>query len=322
MKTFVPFVFAAVLLVPGLARAQALECSQPVSAGANPVASDCLFILNVAVGNLTCTPECVCAPTGTLPAKATDALLCLNAAVGASVELNCPCIVTTTTVSTTTTTVTLPPGDDDNDGLQNADDPCPNEALNRCAGTIVDDLDTGRPIRLNAVNPNDVNFPCRGQRIDCNGEVWEADYNYNHQSAAFQCDLPNDVCNNLLGITDVFGCEDENTADIFRCEHFGSPNLSDLAYSFNVPNGSYIVNLLFGNIYRFTATVGSRIFDVAIESQLVLDDFDQVAAAGASGKLVNRSIIIDVTDGDGLQIEFIRGVQNPSIKGIEVLAVD
>ena len=61
MKTFVPFVFAAVLLVPGLARAQALECSQPVSAGANPVASDCLFILNVAVGNLTCTPTGDCA---------------------------------------------------------------------------------------------------------------------------------------------------------------------------------------------------------------------------------------------------------------------
>jgi hypothetical protein len=322
MKTLFAVVLATVLFVPVLAHAQALQCSQPVSAGANPVASDCLFILNVAVGNTTCTPECVCAPSGTLPAKATDALLCLNAAVGAEVTLDCPCDVTTTTVSTTTTTVTLPPGDDDNDGLQNADDPCPAEALNRCAGTVVEDIDTGRLVRLNAINPNDVNFPCRGQRIDCNGDVWEADYAYNHQSAAFQCDLPGDTCDTLLGITEVFGCQDENTADIFRCEHFGSPNLSDLAYSFNVPNGTYIVNLLFGNVYRHTVTVGSRLFDVAIESQVVLDDFDQVAAAGASGKLVNRAIIVDVTDGDGLQIEFIRDVQNPAIKGIEVLSMN
>ena len=323
MKKLSTLGLASVLLVPALARAQAQDCSQPVSAGENPVASDCLFILNVAVGNATCVPECICAPSGVLPAKATDALLCLNAAVGAPVDLNCPCSVTTSsTVSTTTTTVTLPPGDDDNDGIENAADPCPNEALNRCAGTIVTDGTTGRPIRMNAINPNDVSFPCRGQRVDCNGDVWEADYGYNHQSAAFQCDLPEEVCAGFLGIGEVFGCEDENTADIFRCEHFSSPNLSDLAYSFDVPNGTYIVNLLFGNVFRGTVTVGSRVFDVAIEGQVVLDDFDQVAAAGGSGRAVNRAIIVDVTDGDGLQIELVRNIQNPAVKAIEVLALN
>jgi cytochrome c553 len=69
-----------------------LNCAQPVSSGAAPVASDCLFILNVAVGAQTCTPEaCVCDPTGDGSVAATDALLCLNVAVGGGAALNCPC---------------------------------------------------------------------------------------------------------------------------------------------------------------------------------------------------------------------------------------
>ena len=66
-------------------------CSQPTSSGPKPVASDCLFILNVAVGTQVCPLECVCAPKGTLPASATDALMCLQSAVGQTVPLSCPC---------------------------------------------------------------------------------------------------------------------------------------------------------------------------------------------------------------------------------------
>lgn len=66
-------------------------CAQPVSSGPAPVATDCLFILRAAVGSETCSPECVCAPTGTAPAKATDALLCLQSTVGIGVTLDCPC---------------------------------------------------------------------------------------------------------------------------------------------------------------------------------------------------------------------------------------
>jgi hypothetical protein len=84
------------------------DCSQPVSIGSGPSATDCLKILSVAVGVTTCAPhdECVCAPKGGLPVTATDSLVCLNRAVGASVVLNCPCDPTTTTTSTTTTSST------------------------------------------------------------------------------------------------------------------------------------------------------------------------------------------------------------------------
>lgn len=53
-----------------------------------------------------CGDPCECAPKGTLPTSATDALLCLNAATGQSAVLQCPCQGTTSTTATTSTTTT------------------------------------------------------------------------------------------------------------------------------------------------------------------------------------------------------------------------
>lgn len=78
---------------PSAVHANLGECAQPFSAGGDPSASDCLAILSTAVGNDDCRglSPCVCAPKGTLPARATDALICLNASVGAPATLACPC---------------------------------------------------------------------------------------------------------------------------------------------------------------------------------------------------------------------------------------
>lgn len=94
-------------------------CAQPVTHGSGPTASDCLLILQVAVGSGSCEPSCMCAPKGSLPTSARDALVCLRWAVGQNVSLDCPCSgststtsttvpsgVTTTTVSTTTSSTT------------------------------------------------------------------------------------------------------------------------------------------------------------------------------------------------------------------------
>jgi hypothetical protein len=99
------FYVFTVAFVAGVAEAQ--QCAQPVTSGANPTASDCLYILKTAVGSQTCAPECVCAPKGTLPTTAVDALLCLKKAVGQGVTLNCPCTGTTVTTSPTSTTTTI-----------------------------------------------------------------------------------------------------------------------------------------------------------------------------------------------------------------------
>ena len=78
-------------LAPLAAHANRGECSQPFTTGGDPSASDCLFVLGAAVGNQTCDNPCICSPKGTLPPRATDALICLNASVGAPVALACPC---------------------------------------------------------------------------------------------------------------------------------------------------------------------------------------------------------------------------------------
>ena len=96
--------FAMLLVLPRTVAAQ--TCSQPLSAGIHPVATDCLYVLRAAVGLTFCDPECVCAPKGSLPTSATDALLCLGAATGQSVNMTCPCEGATSTTTSTTSTTT------------------------------------------------------------------------------------------------------------------------------------------------------------------------------------------------------------------------
>jgi hypothetical protein len=102
---------ATLVVVASPAHAASGDCAQPESDTARPTATDCLRILRVAVGLSTCDPlpACVCAPGGELPAKATDALICLVSAIGGPATLDCPCTTTTSTTSTSTSTTTLPP---------------------------------------------------------------------------------------------------------------------------------------------------------------------------------------------------------------------
>ena len=97
---------ALLFLLPLHANAAQGDCCQPVSTGPSPVVTDCLVMLGVVVGSQTCTPACACAPKGTLPTSATDALLCLQVVTGQDPPLNCPCSSGT---SITRTTVTSTP---------------------------------------------------------------------------------------------------------------------------------------------------------------------------------------------------------------------
>jgi len=82
---------ASMLLGPTVTTAAQGDCAQPLSTGATPTASDCLFILRTAVGTQTCDPVCICDPNGAGGTTATDALFCLKAAVAEPVTLACPC---------------------------------------------------------------------------------------------------------------------------------------------------------------------------------------------------------------------------------------
>jgi hypothetical protein len=217
-----------------------------------------------------------------------------------------------------TTGQCVPSGDPDRDGMSGPADPCPFDPRNACFGPAAVDAIAGHAIRVNA---NVSNAECSGAKTDCAGDTWFGDFGYSSAQSAATCNLAGggEACV-IGGIVDLFGCEDETTEDLFQCEHSDKPAAPELSYSFAVTNGQYLVNLFFANTYTGTATAGARKFDVHIEGQLVLDDFDQVAAAGGSGIAVVRSAIVEVADSNGLQILFGHVVENPSIKAIEVLS--
>jgi hypothetical protein len=227
---------------------------------------------------------------------------------------------TTTTTTSTSTTNTLPPppeGDPDNDGLFDTDDPCPLDVRNRCFGPLAVDTLTGVPLRINADSSGA--HECAGIRTDCAGDTWFPDFGYTSPFTGHECDVEAETCT-IHNLEPLFGCSSPATADILQCEHFDRPPLPELGYSFNVPNGTYVVNMFFANTYKTTRIPGKRVFDISIEGRLVYPAFDQVAQAGGSRIALLRAAVVTVADGNGLQIDFGHVVENPTIKAIEVFA--
>jgi hypothetical protein len=218
--------------------------------------------------------------------------------------------------------------DPDNDGLGGVCDPCPSQALNDCCGPVA--VHDAGGVNGTFPGPLDVRLNtnvsaagCSGAKTDCRGAAWNADFAYNVAASASTCNLANGC---PVDSTGLFGCTDAATEDLFKCEHWDAAAAPELLYTFDVPNGPYVVNLLFMNSFSGSALPGQRVFDAAIEGQLVLEDFDQVLAAGGvcdpnvSPCLpVNRAFRADVADGT-LDIELLHGlIENTAIKGIEVL---
>lgn len=71
--------------------------------------------------------------------------------------------------------------------------------------------------------------------------------------------------------------------------------------------------------YDGTDAPGQRVFDMLLEGQTVLDQFDISAAVGAY-KATTRSFTVDVQDGV-LDMTFKNQVENPKINAIQVLSI-
>ena len=207
-------------------------------------------------------------------------------------------------------------GDDgDHDGLTGDADPCPADPRNHCFGAVATELGGGTAIRINA---GIADAGCAGDRTDCTGTPWAAEFGANRDERAGVCNLAGAAGCAIAGLDALFGCSDEATADLLRCGHWGERTGPALAYAFAVADGSYLVNLFFANTFSGTSRIGDRTFDVIVEGRLVYDDFDQVAAAGGSGVAVVRSALATVEDGV-LDITFGHERENPALKAIEVL---
>ncbi len=102
-----------------------------------------------------------------------------------------------------------------------------------------------------------------------------------------------------------------------------------MSYDIPIPDGEYTVNLHFAELW-FGATgggaggVGSRVFDVNIEGQLVEDNLDVFAEVGAQAALVKTHTVTvtgGVLDIDFSSLDAVGGTRHPIINAIEVLGM-
>ncbi len=100
--------------------------------------------------------------------------------------------------------------------------------------------------------------------------------------------------------------------EIYKTERYSN----NLAYAIPVENGKeYKVTLKFAEIY-FSAK-NSRLFDVTVNGQLFLDNYDVFAAAGGKNIAVDTSVTVMVND-SYVYIELNASKDNAAIKGIVI----
>lgn len=118
---------------------------------------------------------------------------------------------------------------------------------------------------------------------------------------------------------------------LFQTERYMKPNKTELAYGFEVPNGTYTVKthhneLWFGKAGGGTATADQRKFDIYVEDVLEADGFDLSATNIANGDPVGDPFThtftgVSVTDGF-LNLRLVKEIDNPNISGISIERTD
>ncbi len=104
---------------------------------------------------------------------------------------------------------------------------------------------------------------------------------------------------------------------LFQTERWDAPAPPNLAYAFPVPNGTPVeVRLYLAETYAPAQVVGGRVFDVRLDGTTAFRDVDVFARVGANkGLVLSKSVVSDGT----VDVQFVPGVGNPAIKGIEVV---
>ena len=108
---------------------------------------------------------------------------------------------------------------------------------------------------------------------------------------------------------------------LFAHERYSdAPNPNNMQWAFPATvSGEYEVRLYFAENWFGAASPGVRVFDVNIEGAMFLDDYDPYVEAGNAINVATvETTTVNVIDGT-LNIDFVKDVQNPAIKGIEIL---
>ncbi len=97
---------------------------------------------------------------------------------------------------------------------------------------------------------------------------------------------------------------------------------NQMNWTFSVPNGDYEVHLYFGEQTSSTINApGGRVFDVALEGNTVLDNYDMLVANPTKGVALDETFP-SVTVGDGtLNLDITAVTSVALIRGIQILPV-
>jgi hypothetical protein len=117
---------------------------------------------------------------------------------------------------------------------------------------------------------------------------------------------------------DTSAVENPAPQSVYQTEHWGAtdwaiPNLN--------PRASYLLRLHF--VENTFSAAGKRLFNVVINGQQVLTDFDIFATAGAMSKAVVENLIVTPDENGVVSLQFVQGsTDQPTVSGIELLPAD
>lgn len=152
------------------------------------------------------------------------------------------------------------------------------------------------PVTLFLINAGGPNY------TDTSGNLWIADTGYYNLG----------MTSTASASLDIIGTDLD---PLYRTDRWDSAQDPEMMYTFDVTNGDYLVRLHFAETYWTVAN--RRIMDIAIEGNVVLSDYDIIAAVGMNTADV-REFPATVNDGQ-LNIEFLHNFENPKVCAIEVI---
>jgi hypothetical protein len=161
-------------------------------------------------------------------------------------------------------------------------------------------------------------------RVNAGGGAIAGDQNVNWGSdvqASPSRYVNSSASNNTTGSLHYWG--GKNTTGypnvIFANERWDGPWGQEMEWSFPVAAGKYEVKLCFAETNATFSKPGQRVFDVLIENNAVLSNYDIIAQEGFLTAAV-KGFTVTVSDGN-LTIRLQRKVGNPKINGIEIVSI-
>ncbi len=148
------------------------------------------------------------------------------------------------------------------------------------------------------IEPIRINAGAYESYTDSNGNVWQPDRGFVGGAVIERYMVPV-----------ISGTEDDT---LFHTERYSMD-----AFSVDIPNGHYVVNLYFAETFEGIYGPGGRVFSFSVQGQ-EFADFDIWEKTGGYERAHIETVPVEVTEGT-LRIDFTHQVENPAINAIEIL---